>query len=244
VNDGLRKLLLAIAALAVLALLSACCPNTQETRLTGSGIGASAKRETAAFTRVELRGAAQVSIVAGRPRSVTVSGDDNLIGNVRTRVEQGTLVISQRRPFDSEIGMSVKIGVPTLRGIVLGGSGAIDARGPKSSSFTADLSGSGNIRLDHVTASRMRLVISGSGSLESSGTTRSLEVEIPGSGEAHLARLSSLDAKVGISGSGIASLRATSSLDASISGSGLVSYSGNPEHRVTRVTGSGAIEAR
>ncbi len=260
-DDSLRKLVIGIAALALLVLLTAC-----EVSLglgpSGSGIEKSSKRETAAFSRVELRGDADVSIVAGRARSVTVRGDDNLLGRVKTRVEGGTLVISTRR-YRSEIGMSVEIRVPVLKGVELGGSGTIDVHELSGASFSADLSGSGDIevdgkvdaldldisgsgdvRLDGISARDSRLRISGSGGIDASGKTDSLEVEIPGSGEAQLDRFSAREAQVSISGSGDVSLRASDSLEASISGSGEVSYTGHPRRVSKDVSGSGSISAR
>lgn len=260
-DDGLRKLAIGLAALALLVLLTACEIQIG-TGPKGSGIEASSKRETAAFSRIDLRGDAQVSIVAGRASSVTVRGDDNLMSRVKTRVEGDTLVISTRN-YRSEIGMSVEIGVPALNGVELSGSGAIDVHKLSGASFSADLSGSGDMKidgkvdeleldisgsgetwLDNISANDIRLGIGGSGDISASGTTDSLEVEIPGSGEAQLDHLAALRAQVDISGSGDVSLRATTSLKASISGSGDISYGGSPGHVSKKVSGSGTISAR
>ncbi|HEY5160570.1 MAG TPA: head GIN domain-containing protein [Gaiellaceae bacterium] len=260
-NDGLRKLAMGIAALALLALLTACeiqiGPGPK-----GSGVETSAKREVASFNRVDLRGDADVSIVAGEARSVTVRGDDNLLGRVKTKVEGDTLVISTRR-YRSKIGMTVEIGVPALNGVELSGSGTIDVHKLSGASFSADLSGSGELeldgkvdaldldisgsgdaRLDDVSASDTKLRVSGSGDINASGTTKSLEVNIPGSGSAHLDRLSALEAQVDISGDGDVALRATTFLKASISGSGDISYAGNPRRLIKKVSGDGTISAR
>jgi hypothetical protein len=240
-EDGLRKLVIGVAALALLVLLTAC-----EVELgsgpKGSGVETTSRRATAAFTRVDLRGDAQVSIVAGRTRSVTVRGDDNLIGRVKTKVEGDTLVISTRH-YRSKIGMSVEIGVPALNGVELSGSGSIDVHELSGAFFSAGLSGSGEIEVDG-TVDELDLDISGSGDISASGTAGSLEVEIPGSGGAHLDRLSALKARANISGSGDVSLRATTSLNASISGSGDISYAGRPRHLIKDVSGSGTISAR
>jgi len=252
-----------LAALALLVLLTACSVDIGiGLGPKGSGIETSSKRETAAFSRVDLRGDADVSIVAGRARSVTVRGDDNLIDRVKTKVEGDTLVISTRS-YRSEIGMSVEIGAPALNGVELGGSGAIDVHKLSGASFSADLSGSGDLEidgkvdeleldisgsgetwLDNISANDIRLGIGGSGDISASGTTDSLELDIPGSGEAQLDHLAALTAQVDISGSGDVSLRATTSLKASISGSGDISYGGSPRHVTKKVSGSGTISAR
>ena len=242
-DDGLRKLALGLAALVLLVLLTACSIDVQiGPGPKGSGIETSSKREVAAFSRVDLRGAADVSIVAGRARSVTVRGDDNLIGRVKTKVEGDTLVISSR-PYRSEIGISVEIGVPTLNGVELSGSGTMDVHKLSGASFSADLSGSGEMEIEGKVG-ELELGIPGSGDVDADGTTDSLKVEIRGSGDAQLDRLSARNAQADISGSGDVSLRATTSLEASISGSGDISYSGNPGHVSKKISGSGTISAR
>jgi hypothetical protein len=260
-DDGLRKIALAIATLTLLFLLAGCEVNIGSGPK-GSGIEKTSKREATAFSRVDLRGAADVSIVVGQARSVTVRGDDNLIDRVKTKVEGDTLVISTRN-YRSKIGMSVEIGVPALNGVELGGSGTINVHKLSGASFSAGLSGSGDIdvdgkvdklkldisgsgyaRLHGISAGDTNLSIGGSGDISASGTTDSLEIDIPGSGDVHLNHLSAQKAQVDISGSGDVSLRATSSLNASISGSGDISYSGSPRQLIKKVSGSGTISAR
>jgi len=218
----MRPFTIGIAALAVLVLLTACGTESGSGPK-GSGVETSSRRETTSFSRVDLRGAARVSIVVGRARSVTVRGDDNLTGRVETKVEGDTLAISTRS-YRSEIGISVEIGVPALDGIELSGSGTIGVHKLSGASFSADLSGLGKIRID--------------------GQTAKLVVDISGSGEAQLDRLSALAARVDISGLGDVSLTATNSLEASISGSGDITYAGNPRRVAKDVSGSGSISAQ
>jgi hypothetical protein len=264
-NDGLRKLALAIGALALVLLLSACSIDVGvdigDRGPKGSGVAATSKRRTAAFDRVELRGAADVTIAVGKARSVSVRGDDNLLGRVKTRVEGDTLVISTR-PYRSKIGIEVEVNVPALKEVELSGSGEMDVSNVNAATFSAalsgsgelwlegradrlvlDLSGSGDAQLDNIAAQDMRLSIGGSGEIVATGTTRSLQVEIPGSGEADLNGLTASHARASVSGSGDISLVATESLDASVSGSGDISYAGNPRTVTKNVGGSGSIDA-
>jgi hypothetical protein len=260
-DDGLRKSVIGIAALALLVLLTACSVELGRGPK-GSGIETTSRRDSAAFSRVDLRGDARVSIVVGQARSVIVRGDDNLIGRVKTKVEGDTLVISTRG-YRSGIGMSVEIGIPALSGAELSGSGTLDVHKLRGASFSADLSGSGDMKidgkvdeldldisgsgeawLDGVSTADAQLGIGGSGEISASGRTDSLEIEIPGSGEAQLDRFSAHTAQADISGSGDVSLRATNSLEASISGSGNISYAGSPRQVSKDVSGSGSISAR
>ncbi|MGD0274182.1 MAG: head GIN domain-containing protein [Gaiellaceae bacterium] len=249
-------------ALALLFLLTACTCDVDLHTVKGSGIEKTLTRQTTAFSRVDLKGSMRVTIVVCQPRSVTIRGDDNLIGNVRTRVGGETLAISNRHPYRSKIGLSVAISVPTLTAVELSGSGAIDVKDVQGASFAADLSGSGDItvngtaaridlsisgsgeaKLDGLAAHEVRAEISGSGDIEASGTTDRLDVSVPGSGDVRFDRLVARDAHVDISGSGNVQVWASDSLVAEISGSGDIKYAGNPRQVSKDVSGSGEIKA-
>jgi len=72
------------------------------------------------------------------------------------------------------------------------------------------------------------------------GSTDSLRVSIPGSGDLRADGLTARDAAVTIDGSGKALVNATGTLDASIAGSGSIAYLGDPEVS-RRIDGSGEI---
>jgi hypothetical protein len=256
------RLAAAGAALALLSLLTACSVKLDIGSVTGSGVEKISTRQTAAFSRVDLKGSMRVTIVVGQPRSVTVRGDDNLIGEIRTRVEGETLAISNRHSYRSKIGLTVAIRVPTLTAVELSGSGTIDVQDVKGASFAVDLSGSGDIavtgeatridlsisgsgkaKLNGLEAHEVRADLSGSGDIEASGKTDQLDISVPGSGDVRFDRLVARDAHVDISGSGDVRVWAADSLTADISGSGEIRYAGNP-HQVNKdVSGSGAIKA-
>lgn len=256
-----KQLAGAAAAAALLFLLTACSCDLDLHALKGSGIEKTATRQTAAFTSVDLKGSMRVTIVVGGPRSVTIRGDDNLLGNVRTKVEGETLAISNRHSYKSKIGLTVTIRVPTLTAVDLSGSGTIDVKGVQGASFTVDLSGSGDItasgsatridlgisgsgsaRLDGLDTQEVRGEISGSGDLEATGKTDRVNISVPGSGDVRFDRLVARDAHVDISGSGDVRVWAVDSLSAGISGSGEVRYGGNPPRVSKDVSGSGEIK--
>jgi hypothetical protein len=255
----IQRLAAAGAVAALLMLLSACQVGIHGTVM-GSGTEKTSVRQTAAFTRVDLKGSMRVTITVGQRLLVTVSGDDNLIGGVTIKVEGETLAISNQRPYSSEIGLTVAIYVPTLTGVELSGSGTIDVQGLQGATFAADLSGDGAITVSGTTA-RLALSISGSGSAQfdglkaqnvqvdisgdatvwASGKTDQLEVSIPGSGHARLEHLAARDARVSISGDGDVRVWAVDSLVASIGGSGHIAYTGNPQRVDKSVSGDGTI---
>jgi hypothetical protein len=247
------------AAVALIFSLTACDCDLHRA-VKGSGIVKTSTRQSAAFSRVDLKGSMDVTIVVGQPRSITIRGDDNLIDEVRTKVDGETLAISNRHSYKSKIGLLVAIHVPTLSGVELNGSGTIDVQGVEGASFAADLSGSGDItlngkatrldldisgsgstRFDGLTAHEVCVELSGSGDIEASGKTDRLDVSIPGSGNVRLDHLVARDAYIDISGAGDVRVWAVDSLVADISGSGNIAYGGNPHQVRKDVSGSGEV---
>jgi hypothetical protein len=69
----------------------------------------------------------------------------------------------------------------------------------------------------------------------------SLDASLSGTGELQLGGLTARDVAVDVSGAGTVEVRATRSLDGSVTGTGTISYSGDPRTVTRSVTGTGAI---
>jgi len=188
----------------------------------GSGVPATETRTLPPFERVELAGANNVSVRVGGEQSVVVHADDNLIDRVLTDVDGGRLVIdNESGSYTPSTEMRVDVTVQSLDDVTL--------------------SGSGKIAVTDVAADDLTVTLSGSGALDASGTADRLEVSLSGSGDARLGSLVTRDARAVVSGSGRIALNVTDSLDASVPGSGAITYSGEPEHVTTSVTGAGVV---
>lgn len=188
----------------------------------GSGIQATQARHLAPFTGIDLAGSNNVTVHVGGKQSVLVHADDNLLGRVTTRVQDGQLAIGNTQgSFATKSPMSVEITVPSLSKLTLSGSGNVSATGVGTGSLT--------------------VALTGSGVLWASGTATQLDVRLDGSGEAQLGQLVARDVHADVNGSGDIVVTATNSLDGSVPGSGTISYGGNPAHVTTSVTGSGAV---
>lgn len=83
--------------------------------------------------------------------------------------------------------------------------------------------------------------ISGSGKIEASGTAQAIKATISGSGRVYASNFEVDKCTVRISGSGDVEINVKSELDANISGSGTVSYKGNPNHVNGHSSGSGKV---
>jgi Putative auto-transporter adhesin, head GIN domain len=215
-------ILISIAALAVAAVvivggvrIASDGPRTVQTRTVG------------AFDRVDLRGSTDVVVIRGRgtPGTLTVSGGRNRVRDVTTRVQSGTLIVEDR---DSDAtlhlwgdGATVTVSTPSLVG--------------------ARVDGSGDLSVAGLTGGPLRIRGDGSGDVDAHGRLGALDVVEDGSGDLHLGDVVAQSATVDLAGSGDADVHAVRTLSAVVSGSGDVSYAGDP--RVTRrdVSGSGDV---
>ena len=84
--------------------------------------------------------------------------------------------------------------------------------------------------------------IDGSGSVTLDGSSVSLDLMMDGSGDFSGEDLRTQKASASIAGSGSAWMFVTDTLRASVSGSGGLTYAGDPVQVATDVTGSGTVE--
>lgn len=210
--------LLAAAAVAVLLTANLNVPGLQ---VHGNGVAAAQTRTVPAFSKLDLAGSAEVIVTAGRSQSVVVHADANLLSHVTTRVASATLVIGTTGSFTTRSPIRVVVTVPSLT--------------------SAGLSGSGTMSISGINTPRLSLTLPGSGVLRASGTATHLEITLAGSGQAQLADLVAGHVRAVLAGSGTIVVTATTSLFASVTGSGTITYSGNPAQLTTSVTGSGTV---
>ncbi|HEX6698982.1 MAG TPA: head GIN domain-containing protein [Solirubrobacteraceae bacterium] len=190
----------------------------------GSGVAATQLRSLPRFTGVALAGANNVVVEVGGRQSVVVHADRNLLRRVTTRVRSGRLVIGTTPgKLEAKSPMFVTVAVPALDAV--------------------SLEGAGNIAVTGIHSRTLRVALPGSGNIDVTGTTTKRDVTIDGAGTTMLRGLIARDAKAAIDGDGSVSLTATRSLTARVSGSGTVTYGGNPLHVTQTVAGSGTISA-
>lgn len=184
---------------------------------------ASQTRNVPAFRSIELAGTMAVEVTVGKPLSVVVSGEADLLDKVITTVKDGRLVIdtrdTHRRGSDHLIA---RVSVPDLSAAVLSGTGKLQVTG--------------------VANARLELELSGTGALKVTGSTDALQVNLDGTGEIAAKNLTARDAVVALGGTGHASLRATDSIQAKVTGTGAVDVYGRPQVVKKSVSGLGNIK--
>jgi hypothetical protein len=188
----------------------------------GSGVSVTDRREAGPFNVVELAGANTVVIHVGAPRSVAVTGDDNLVPRVTTVVQDGRLVIDNTGSFTTNADMSVAVSVPSLESVKLGGAGTVTVDGVASEDFSAELTGDGT--------------------LVASGNVERLTVVLAGAGTLDLHDLVAADGTVQLEGTGTIRVHATTTLDTTLTGTGTILYRGDPAVTMHQ-TGTGTVVA-
>jgi len=165
---------------------------------------------------------------------LSVSGSGTLIGE--GKIKTGDLDLNVSGSGNLEIEFEAN---GDLKANV-SGSGNIDVKG-NCQSLESQVSGSGNVRLEGAIAGRAEVNVSGSGKIIASGTAREIKTTISGSGEVRAANLEVEKCEVRISGSGDVEINVKRELEANISGSGSVTYKGNPSQVNSHSSGSGKV---
>ena len=165
---------------------------------------------------------------------VSVSGSGDLIGEGKFNTGDLDLNVSGSGSLQIEANANGALGAD------VSGSGNIDFKGT-CKELESKVSGSGKATLAITGANTVSIGISGSGKVIASGSAKVIKTSISGSGEVLAADLQVDRCDIRISGSGDVQVNVKSELDATISGSGSVSYRGNPTHVNSHASGSGKV---
>jgi len=175
-----------------------------------------------------------VYITVPNIEAVSVSGSGDIIGQSKIKTNNLDLNVSGSgsMKLDVEANGDVEADVS--------GSGDMDLQG-RFRSFESDVSGSGRIVLAATIDETADFGISGSGRVMASGSADFVKTRISGSGKVLAADLQTNRCDIRISGSGDVEINVKNELDANISGSGSVSYRGNPKKINSHASGSGKV---
>ncbi|WP_264524129.1 head GIN domain-containing protein [Flavobacterium sp. N502536] len=229
------------------ALLFSSIANAQwsNKKIKGNGNVVTETRTTSDYNAIKVSGFFDVDLVAGKEGKIIVKGEQNLLASIKVEVEDNVLKVYTEKGVNlsPSLGKKIEVTVPfeTISALTLSGSGDVQSKDPiKSDKFLAKLSGSGNFNLA-VNSTDLELNLSGSGDVSLKGNTANFVTKLSGSGDIDAANLKSKNTDVTISGSGDIRVNCTESLTGRVSGSGDIKYTGNPEKRDVKVSGSGSI---
>ncbi len=112
---------------------------------------------------------------------------------------------------------------------VISGSGDIDIDRLQSSDLTTRVTGSGEMEIEGITTGKVNAKVTGSGEISLKGSGTDATYAITGSGDIEAKGLRTANVEADITGSGDITCYAGRYLKADVSGSGTISYAGNPD---------------
>lgn len=175
-----------------------------------------------------------VYITVPEIEGVSVSGSGDIIADSKIRTNDLDLNVSGSGSLTLDVEANGDVDAN------VSGSGDMDLKG-HFESFESDVSGSGRVVLSANVDGLADFGISGSGKIEAEGSADHVKANISGSGKVLAAGLETNRCDVRISGSGDVEISVKNELDANISGSGSVSYRGNPKKINSHASGSGKV---
>ncbi|TFG78235.1 MAG: DUF2807 domain-containing protein [Flavobacteriales bacterium] len=232
--------------LSLVIVMSASCTAQWGKKIKGNGNIVSIERSVGAYDAVSVSGWFDVDLVDGKEGELTLKGEENLLEYIKTEVKNGKLIIKVEdnrnlQPSTWNEGIKITVPVDQIDAVTLSGSGDIVGRKKiKASSFSTTMSGSGDITLD-VDADNMTATMSGSGDMNLSGRSGDFNVTVSGSGDIKAFDLEADNVEATVSGSADIKVTAKVYLKARVSGSGDITYRGNPDKVDTKTSGSGDI---
>ena len=217
-------------------------------RVKGNGKTVTIKRSVGDYDAVAISGWFDVKLVNGNEGELTLKGEENLLDYIKTEVNNGKLVIKTKKgvnlkPSNWNSGIYITVPVESIEMVALSGSGDVIGEAKiKTDNFKTKVSGSGDISLA-VDANTVEARLSGSGDINLTGKANDLDVRVSGSGDIKAYDLIAEFVTAQITGSADIKITANQMLKAKVTGSGDISYKGNPKKIDTKTTGSGDISS-
>ena len=191
---------------------------------------------------VDLRTSGDLTITIGEEESLTITASAVAISALTSDVDECTLVLDYGGGAFGVSRISYALTVRSLDRVQVSGSGSVsgaDVLGPEG---VVEITDSGSLALTDTHTQDLTVRIDGSGSVTLDGSSVSLDLTMDGSGDFSGEDLRTQKASASIAGSGSAWMFVTDTLRASVSGSGGLTYAGDPVQVATDVTGSGTVE--
>lgn len=173
----------------------------------GSGKKATVSRNISNFERIKITGTLDLVYSQGR-YSVQITGDENVINNIKTDVNGGVLLIYSDKHFSTNMPITVKVSSPQLDAVIVDGSSDVSLKNIRSEKFLIQLNGTGDIN--------------------ATGKVNSLAIDVFGSGDVNTKTLIAQHVEAKLNGTGDLYVTALQSLNATVSGAGDIVYYGNP----------------
>ena len=205
-------------------MVSSCSitKNMGNAQVKGNGNFVSEMRELSKFKAIEIAiGYDKILVNCGEEPSLHISGDENILPLITTRISKGILRIESDSTFKTKADSEIIINVKSLKEFTFDGVGETVIQNVNSEKFTCNINGVGSCDLN--------------------GKVRSFNISVNGVGSVNARQLIADDVIASLNGVGSVKLYSKNSLNASVNGIGGLTYYGNPTELKLNDSGIGGI---
>ena len=169
-------------ALALISFSFCEAQNWKQEKIKESGNLITSNRTTAEYDQIAVSGSFQVSLVAGKEGSISITGDENIISHIVTEVENNELKIyfEKKKNYYYKSKIIIEVPFESINTILFTGSGDITTKNTIiSDDFNIYLTGSGDATID-VKSTKTTASVAGSGDIILNGTSTILKALVAG----------------------------------------------------------------
>jgi hypothetical protein len=188
----------------------------------GSGVKATIERKVQSFSSIKSDGQFDINYRNGK-QSLSISGDNNIINHISTRVDNGELFISINNSYSSYQPIVINLSSKTLE--------------------TVTLDGASTMVLDDIKSNKLRINLIGTADIFANGVVNKLELNIQGTGDVKARKLNAQFVSVNLEGTSDIELTARTELNIDVSGVGDILYFGKPKKIRKQISGVSDIIA-
>ena len=196
--------------------------NVGNAQVKGNGVLASEIRKLSNYKTIEISiSYDNILVNCGQESSIYISGDENILPLIKTRISKGILKIEADSTFETNSDAEMIINIKSIK------------------DFTFD--GVGKTVIHNLNEDKFNCNINGVGSCELNGKVESFYVSVNGVGSVNARQLIANAVVANLNGVGSVKLYAKNSLNASVNGIGGLTYFGNPTELILNDSGIGGI---
>lgn len=238
-------ILIAFAGMLGIIFFSSGDSTGRPTQRPASGRIRSEQRPCEPLRAVSVSGDFALVIRTAEQLTLTLTGDDDILPRVRTRVQDGVLLIDYDEAWTTSRltptqPLTVTLLLPALESLALAGDGRCEADALTGATLALNLSGTSHATLTDIDIDALSLDISGRSETTLTGRVQQQTLTVSGMAQVDAAKLRSHDAQVRVGGMSQITLWAVDSMSIHMDGSPRLQYYGDPTMETTK-EGEGVI---
>jgi len=184
----------------------------------------------------------QVEQIPGEKPLIVVSGDENLVDQVKYDLQDGRLKLSAHNPFRSENNLTIRIQTNNLKAIRSDIAGNIQLnRAFNGDELEIKLTGPGNLRADSLYIRSLTVRSEGIASVNLSGKVNHARLDLAGAGKINALDLLTDSVYAHVDGIGSIQCNPTDYLAGRLNGIGKITYKEEPKTKNIETVGIGKV---